>query len=331
MALFMGDVVIKTAIEMGLNDLRKKDWVIEEIFSAFVCNPFLKEKYGMKEIDRAKEWVKNNKIHIFMAHRLDTEAFPCVTIAMGDSNEDNSMTSLADQHVDTIDLGPESVGEELSWIVNPFSIVTQDLDSGEVIVPRTIDLTNAREGMLLVDASNGETIAQIREVVWSGFRIDSDIELTSSTYGIAPRFSTYKARFERIVSNEQYNIGCHAHGDPMFALFLFAFVKYSLLRYREGMLEGCGFQNSTIKCTDMIKNTAFSAENIYSRFISLTGQAQEEWVKEPMPYIEATQMVDSNSNGNSNKSGIVFISNEHTIEDSEEDENDLWITIDGEE
>ena len=39
--------------------------------SDFIENPYLAQKYGMKEIQRAKEFFFNNKIHILMHHRID--------------------------------------------------------------------------------------------------------------------------------------------------------------------------------------------------------------------------------------------------------------------
>jgi len=41
MALFPGDAVIKTCIELALEDIKKDPWVIEDIFSVFIENKIL--------------------------------------------------------------------------------------------------------------------------------------------------------------------------------------------------------------------------------------------------------------------------------------------------
>ena len=48
--IFQGDLIIKTAVELAIDDMRKNPWVIEDVFSSLVENPILKQKYGLKEI-----------------------------------------------------------------------------------------------------------------------------------------------------------------------------------------------------------------------------------------------------------------------------------------
>ena len=155
MSLFPGDVVIKEAIDLGLDDLRKNPWLIEDIFSDFIENPILAQKYGMKEIENAKNFLKNNKIHIFMAHRLDKEEMPCITIALGDSTEDKSLATLADQSADIEDLDPEDIGKPIQYIIKPFEVVSYNSATGVVVIPKDDNFQYINEGMLLVDSSTG--------------------------------------------------------------------------------------------------------------------------------------------------------------------------------
>lgn len=323
MSLFPGDAIIKMAVELGLEDLRKNSWLVEDIFSDFIENPILAQKYGMKEIQRAKEFLLNNKIEIFMAHRLDKETFPCVTIALGNSVEDRSLATLADQSADVQDLSPEEIGKPVQYIIKPFEIVDYNPSTGVVTIPKDDSFKYINEGMLLVDSSNGDAYVIRGKKSGNKIIIEPNLELDGEKYGIAPKYQIYRARRERIISQETYSIGCHVHGDPSTLLFLFAFVKYCLLRYREGLLEHNNFQLSNLSATDMIKNSAFQAENIYSRFIDLSGQVEESWIKTPFRFIESTSLEDEGL------AGIKIISNENT-QDSEESNNDLWVTIDSE-
>jgi len=324
MAIFAGDVIIKTAIELGLEDLRKNQWLVEDIFSDFIENPILAQKYGMKEIQNAKDFLINNKIHIFMSHRLDKEEFPAITIALGDSTEDKSLATLADQSADIEDLDPEDIGKPIQYIIKPFEVVSYNQATGTVTIPKDDNFQYINEGMLLVDSSTGNAWVIRGKKAGNKVLIDPGSELDGEKFGIAPKYQMYRARRERIISQESYNIGCHTHGDPATLLFLFGFVKYCLLRYREGLLEANNFQLSNLTATDLIRNTAFQAENVYSRFITLSGQTEESWIKTPYRTIEAVGIEDGGA------TGIHIISNENTDPDSEESENDLWDTIDSE-
>lgn len=335
--IFSGDVVIKMCVELGLEDLKNNIWILDDIFSDFRDNPLLAQKYGQKEIQNAKDFLLNNKINVLMAHRLDVEVFPMVSISMGSSNEDKSLATLGDLDVDVVDYSPEDIGKPISWIIQPFNIVAYDQETGLVTLPQTDSFKYIGDGMLLVDSETGDAW------VISGVKAGNKVQIPAgsdlgdaSRLGIAPKYMGYRARRERIISQENYSIGCHVHGDPATLLFLFALVKYSLLRYREGLLEYNNFQLSTLQCSEMVKNGSFQAENVYSRFITLTGQTEESWIKTPYRHIEAVDVFQSESSGGSSggssesdtqATGIKIISNDDTDPNSEEAINDLWVTI----
>ena len=324
MSIFSGDVIIKLAVELGLEDLRNNTWIVDDIFSDFIDNPLLAQKYGQKEIQNAKDFILNNKIHVVMAHRLDKEEFPSVTIAMGSSNEDKSLATLGDQDIDVVDYDPEDIEKPISWVVQPFNIVSYNAETGIVTMPKLDAFKYINEGMLLVDTATGDAWAINSKKAGNKIQITAGSDLgDAQKFGIAPKYRGYRARRERIISQESYSIGCHIHGDPSNLLFLFAFVKYALLRYREGLLEHNNFQLSTLNCSEMVKNNSFQAENVFSRFITLTGQAEESWIKTPYRKIEAVDMYDSETQ----TTGIKIISQEIDA-NSEEALNDLWVTID---
>jgi hypothetical protein len=142
---------------------------------------------------------------------------------------------------------------------------------------------------------------------------------------IAPQFLTYRARMERIISQETYSIGCHVHGDPALGIFLYNVVKYALLRYREGLFEQYNFSLGTINASDMYENDAFGADNVYSRFINLSGQVEEYWVKTPFRKWEAVDFAGDPSS-EIPEYGIKIISNKKAGT-----EEDVWVTIKDEE
>jgi hypothetical protein len=327
MAIFPGDVIIKTAIELGLDDLKKSPWIIEHIFSDFIENPYLKQKYGMKEIQRAKEFFFNNKIHLYMHSRQDKEEFPNITVRVGPSNEDKNLATLGDQSDCVAQFDPESLNKPLDFIVEPFTPVSYDISTGTMTLPNgSAGFEFVNEGMILVDIDNGNGYIVKTKKAKNKVIIAAGNDLTGTKYAIAPRYQFYRARVERIISQETYSVGCHAHGDPSTLLFLYAIVKYSLLRYREGLLEYNNFQLSNLNSSEIMQSNEFGEDKVYSRYITLTGQVEETWLKTPFRVIEAIDAKDEDGG-----SGIKIMSNEVTIQDSEEAENDLWTTIDSEE
>jgi hypothetical protein len=331
MGLWQGDVILKTAIELMIDDIKKDPWLIEDIFSDLLENPYLKEKYGMKEIQRAKDFLLNNRINLYMQHRLDSQNFPCVTISEGAMDEDKSLATLADQSEIVDELEPDKIGKPISFIVNPFDVVSYDQTNGIVEMPSNSNFKYISTGMFAVDPDTGNGYEILGKSGKNKFKIEAGVDLDVSRLAIVPKYQVYRARRERIVSQTSYTIGCHCEGDPGNLIFIFNLVKYGLLRYREGLFEFSQFELSTIKCTDMVKNDAFGKENVYSRFIVLSGQVVEDWIKSPFRIIEAADIKSpSEDEINLTNVGIKVISNKNTIEESEEAENDLWVTIDDE-
>lgn len=326
--IFQGDLIIKTAIELALEDMRKNTWLIEDVFSSLNENPILKKRYGMQEIARAKEFVLNNKIDVYMHHRLDKMNYPCITISIGSSSEDKSLATLGDQSVAFEEFDPNDIGKPIKYLVPPFKSISYDKVTGLLEIPTTIqEYRYLDKGMLLIDPKTGNAWTINGKGGDHGLFVAADTKLPKGELAIIPRYHIYKARRERAISQEQYNIGCHVHGDPSTLIFLFGVVKYGLFRYREGLLEYNNFQLSNLTCTDMIKNDGMDTENIYSRWITLSGQVEESWIKTPKRYIEAVDLNDPDlTKGVELEVGIKILSKDAPLDIKEQD--DIWVTID---
>lgn len=327
MAIFQGDLIIKTAIELSIEDMRKNPYLIEDIFSDLIDNPILAKKYGMKEIARAKEYLLNNNIQIYMRHRLDKMEYPCITISIGNSTEDKSLSTLGDLSVESVDFDPNEIGKPIKFLVRPFIPVSYDQTTGILEIPETIEeYRYIDKGMLLVDPATGGAFIINGKAGVNGLQIAAGSALPSGQLAIIPQYHAYRARRERAISQEQYTIGCHTHGDPSTLIFLFDLVKYSLYRYREGLLEHNNFQLSNLTCTDMIKNDQMAEENVYSRWITISGQVEESWLKTPMRFIEAIDLNDPDRDESVVfESGIKILSKE--APENIQEEEDVWVTI----
>ena len=322
MSLFNGDLIIKTAIELILEDVRKNPWIIEDIFSDLLENPILAKKYGMAEISRAKEFISSNNVAVYMKGRIDKQEFPCITIALGESSEDKTLATLGDLDIDTQDYTPDEIDKPIQYMVPPFTPVSYNSTTGIIEVPTDVaSYIYINQGMIAVDPATGNGWIINGKAGVNGFQIAAGSMLTGTKIGVVPQYQLYRAKRERIISQESYNIGCHVEGDQSTLIFLFGVIKYGLLRYREALLEHNNFQLSTISCTDMVRNDAFGIDNVFSRFITLSGQVEESWIKTPMRIIESVV-----NQGSGLEKGIVILSNLDSPP-SYDTEDDAWVTI----
>jgi hypothetical protein len=87
--------------------------------------------------------------------------------------------------------------------------------------------------------------------------------------------------------DETYTIGCHGN-DQQTNLWLHSIAVYSLLRYRQTLLEADGFAQSMITSGPMYPNPNYSdaGQVIWTRDIKLNGQVENRWYMQPHRIIE---------------------------------------------
>lgn len=327
--IFQNDLTIKMSIQLGLDDIRKNDWLIEDILGDCVSNPYLIDKYGNKQIDACKEWFKNNQIDIYMADRRDRDRFPCITITLGTSSEKPEMKSMADQSTEKVKLLPNKINKPIPYVVKPFVGFSYNSTTGEVTIPANAsNVEGIALGMILVDPITAQGYV-INDITSNGVIVEPGLTITATKLGILPQNQFYEARVEHAFFQETYNIGCHAHGDPQALLWLHSIVLYSILRYRESLLEAQGFGESVLSSSDLSANSSGSGaagEEIWSRYITLTGMVENTWIKSPRRVIEAVSLKDKSiTNPRGYVGGIKIISNLDTpviIDESTQ----LWTT-----
>jgi hypothetical protein len=293
MSIWQGDVFFRRIIELILRDVRQNPWLIDDILSDFITDPMLSGIYGQKEIENAKKWITDNEISVFLPHRMDLEKMPCVTIAIGTNMEDRSLARMADMTHIVETLNPTQIGKVVPYIVSPFNYTSYDQITGFFEVPNTINLLIIQPGMAVINPQTGAGFIIVSKSN-NGFSIAAGTAISFPTIGIIPEYRIYKARREIATFQENISIGCHVHGDPNALLWLYSIMMYGLLRYREGLIESRNFQISNLQTTDMIRNDAFQSfgENVYSRFITITGQVENTWIKAPKRVIEAINIVE---------------------------------------
>ena len=312
--MFPGDVILKNALDLSLSDLKKNPWLIYDCFRVFVENSLLAQKYGMKEISNAKAYILNNEIPILLNNRIDKEQFPSVSISVDDSLEDKSLATLGDSSPDIQEYTPEDIQQPISYIIPPFNVVSYDKTQGLIELPTDIENYKYIDENMIICDKKGNGFIILGKGGTNGILIAPDSELPTGQLGIVPYYQIYRARRERITSQEKYIIECNVCGDPSYLLYLFPIVKYCLLRYRQSLLEHENAQISTISCSPIYKNDSFNTENVFSRNITLQFQVEESWVKTPYRVIENVIIPQQ---------GLTILSN---LDSPSGTENDSWTT-----
>ena len=298
--IFQGDALIKMCVELGIDDMRKNDWLLDHVFESLKTNPFLSDKYGQKNIDSAKEWFANNQIDIYMRPRNDEDRMPCIIIYPGASEEVSEYKTMADTSTETITLQPSQIGKQIAYVVKPFTPEGYLEDSGEVFVPMgLIGFDAVSPGMVLVDPSTGNGY-KILDVTADSIFIEPNQNLETSQLAIIPQYPYFKANIEHTWHHESYTIESHAHGDPQVALWLHSIVLYSLYRYREGLLEANGLMESVFRNGELLENPAYegpNGEQAFYRSIIISCTTEQTWIKAPRRFIESASLKDGSVGG----------------------------------
>jgi len=287
--IFQTDSVIFTAIQLGIEDFKKNPWLVSHMLNDYTSNSYLNEKYGQNQINACLEWLQNNNINVVLRPRNDKDEMPLVVIAVGNGREKEEMKHMGDASTESVILLPQEVGKPIPYVVKPFTPISYDINSGILeIDPETEGLDGVAAGMILVDPSNGQGFIII-DILPDGIQINPGTELEATQFGIVPQYPYYKANIEHTFYEETVNIDCYCHGDPQTVQWLHSIILYSILRYRESLLEANGFTQSSVSSGPLGDDPYYSGadgEQAFVRSIMLSGQTEHTWIKQPRRFIE---------------------------------------------
>lgn len=327
MSLFLGDIRIKTMLELGLEDISKNPWLLQDILGDTVSNHYLRERYA-SQITSCQQWLANNRINILLSNRDDKMEFPSVVIEMGTSNEKADMKHMADLSTESVKLLPNNINKPIPFVVKPTS-GTYNSISGAFTFSADVDLVTVAAGMILVNPVTGTGYVVQNITAPNSVNLLPGLTLSSTNYGIISQYQYYETKIGHTFMQEPYKITCNAM-DQQTLLWLHSITVYSMLRYRQVLLEKDGYAESLISSSPMYANPDYSdaGQVIWSRDINLTGQVENRWYMQPHRIIENSLMgVGGGPDGNDDTytGGIKIISN---ITDTFEDLNTVnWSTI----
>lgn len=270
--IHQSDVIIRTAIVRGLGDMRANAWLLDYVFASLPQDEVTFKEYGEKSVQRAKEWFLRTPIDVVMAPHLNEGSWPRITIHLADSTE--AEVTLGDTHYQPY----EDVASVWPNLTPKFTPISYNAATGimgvvegalkVVVAPGMIVIDNTGREHPIIDTFddgsfqvNPGTVADFTNSVIRGARPSSTVALESVAY------------------RETYQIGVHVGSEPAYLTWLHSIVVFALLRYKQALLEARGFERSVASSSDFVRNETFQAENVFSRYISLTGYVRQYWPK----------------------------------------------------
>ena len=271
--IFCGDIIIRSALIEGIADLRRNPYLLPFVFASLKYDELTKKEYGVKEINQGCKWFLKTEIPVAFSARIDKPKFPIVTISQMDSSEQEMTFS------DTHYTPQEDSSLFDPALTDPFIPVSYVASTGTMVVPDSVsaNLILAPGQLIFDDVGVGHPILTVTDAVTVTIAVGCTASFTRAVIkGATP---AQIVTIESVKESETYQIGCHVEGDPTHLIFLHAIVRFILLRYKQTLLEERGFERSTTKSSDFMRNGQFEAENVFSRHITLSGFVQNSWPK----------------------------------------------------
>lgn len=273
LGIHQSDVVIRSAITAALADIRANPWLMDYIFASLPQDTLTWRDYGEKSVAAAKEWFLKTDIPVSLAPRFDESKWPLISVMLSESSEVVGETTLGD-----VNYEPEE-DNATAWppLTTPFTPISYIPSQGLVKLPSVPD-SGLAVGMFIV-ATNGAAY-EIKSVLTEDtFTIDAGVvpDLRNAVLKGAP--PSYKVEVESSSFRETYQIGIHVPGDPVLLTWLHSVIVFALMRYKQILLEARGFERTTIQSGAVQYEERFEAQNILSRYITITGNVRQYWPK----------------------------------------------------
>jgi hypothetical protein len=279
MAVFSTDILIKSMLEAAILDLRANPWILDDVFSGLACDPLASTDYGQKEVQSAKDWFLTQDIPVLLQWRVsDDPPIPCISVAYTGGSELTDRTLLADYGKEE-DFAPQDSVIGTLKVYPKVTPSSYDPITGFVTLPDGLTTAQIAIGQFFVSSVSGNSY-EIRRIEGDTiFSIDPETYDDFTDAYIAPASHFWNLDREQSFLREAYSIGIHCQNNPGQTIWLWQIITYALFRYKEAYLEGRGFTLSTVSFSPLERNENFKAQNIYSKYIEVSGQIEVSWIK----------------------------------------------------
>lgn len=285
--ILQSDILIRTAVIEAFNELRKDPWLLDFVFAWMVSDDLTRSQYGERDLQEAKNWFLKSEISVTMSYRVDRPQLPCVAIELIDSVEDAATLGdvSAEGPFEDID-GTETVIQPQP-VLGPFTPRSYSSSTGKVILPNNLDTSNVFEGNIIFDTKTNKGYQITSVVDDSSFLINPGINANFTKAYIAPLNSFFTVFLESLIFRENYRLRCYVNTAPIHLTFLHSILLFQLLRKKEDLLEGRGFERSTVSSGPIgAWEGEENRELTWYRDITTAGYVRQYWPKRITPKLD---------------------------------------------
>jgi len=272
--IHQSDVIIRSALEVALADIRANPWLLDYVFASLPQDSLTWKQYGEKDVAEAKKWFLSTQVDVSVLPTFNESKWPKITIELMDSSEVQPEASIGDVNYTPIEQNDSSWPALNEQPITPVSyvpstgIVKLGADPEFFIFP----------GMFLVDRV-GQPHEIIEVIDTKTFKIDPGTVADLSRSNIKSKRPAWNVAVESASFKETYRIGVHVQNEPSSLIWLHSIVVFALQRYKQILMEARGLERTTFGSSQVGRDERFDAENIFSRYISLSGYVRHFWPK----------------------------------------------------
>ncbi len=288
--IIQSDMIIQTAIEAGLEELRAQPWLLDFALQFYLNDELTVKAYGEKNLERAKNFFLTNDVQV----RLDVAAtqaeVPTITITSGDGQE--SWTTLAD----VADTPVERVNTQSVIAQAPaltFTPVKFEVATGTVTLNDKQSTANVYAGMRVLDTVNSVHYAITEVLDDQSFIIDSDPDSPPSLKRaqVVDASDLWVVTLQSATHRETYQIMVEVQGEPIHAIVLHSMLMFILYRYKKDLLHKRGFENVNIAKSALTGPYGPSDTQLFfRRGVTVTGHVTHTWPDEIKPAIQGVNV-----------------------------------------
>ena len=275
----LSDLIIESIFRDGFENLRRNPAIIDDIFSQLVSlPPSLAWKYGEKEINKIKELVSKKEVSIIQAFPVNNTPMPAISIQLLEDPEEIPLAVMNDSGFDLeTPMTPQQLAAQIS--ASNVELLSYDPNSGILLLGDTADLSKVHPNQTLTDAGGNQfqilgginnIPGQRQVIIPKGQEVDLAGPATIAS-------SINYNQFEIRTNSEQETllIGIHSK-EPLITKYLYTLIKY-FIESRKADLINRGFMLPTYKGADFNANKDFEADQIFTRYITITGKIYNTW------------------------------------------------------
>jgi hypothetical protein len=280
--IFQSDILIRSAIIAGLQELRDNPWLLDFAFAWLADDELTRDHkhYGQDGLREAKNWLLKNEIFVQMAYTPTKPELPAIGIELVDSSEAGA--TFGDTHHETAeDILTNEIVSNPAPVIKPFTPKSYKSKTGIVTLPNKITTTNIFPGMVFFDtvANRGYVIEDVIDD--STFKIPAGTVANFSKAYVTSRESLFVLPIHSLLFRETYRVTCYVGTAPAHLMFLHTALLFMLLRSKEELLEGRGFENTSINVGGISRLEGEDGNHIHNRSITISGQVRQFWPGKP--------------------------------------------------